>query len=121
MATILIVDDSEATRESLKFSLSMRKFDVLDASNANEAIRYLATTNVDIKLVITDMNMPGMTGLDLIKFIRERLEMKSLPIIVLTTAESKGKDALAGGASAVIMKSSKASEEILNFVSRYVD
>jgi two-component system chemotaxis response regulator CheY len=119
LAKILIVDDSEATRASLKFSLSMRKFEVLGASNANEAISQISN-NEDISLVITDMNMPGMTGLDLIKFIREDLKLKSLPIVVLTTAEEKGKEALTKGASAVIMKSSKASQEIINFVSRYV-
>ncbi|MBN2535448.1 MAG: response regulator [Spirochaetales bacterium] len=116
---ILIVDDSEATRKSLKFSLTMRKFEVIDASNVNEAISYLSS-NDDICLVITDMNMPGMNGMDLIRFIREKLNLKALPIIVLTTAEDKGKDALTRGASAVVMKSSKASEEIVSFLSRYV-
>jgi CheY-like chemotaxis protein len=119
MPKILIVDDSEATRASLKFSLSMRKFEVLGASNANEAISCISN-NKDLSLVITDMNMPGMSGLDLIKFVREQLEMKTLPIVVLTTAVDKGKIALSKGASAVIMKSSKASQEIIDFVTRYV-
>jgi CheY-like chemotaxis protein len=119
MAKILVVDDSEAARASLKFSLSMKKFIVLDAANANEAIRFLKD-NGDISLVITDMNMPGMSGLDLISFIREKLELRSIPIIVLTTAEDKGKEAITKGASAFIMKSSRASEEIMGFITRYV-
>jgi two-component system, chemotaxis family, chemotaxis protein CheY len=120
MGKILIVDDSEATRSSLKFSLGMRKFKTLGASNVSAAMNYLGDDSEDIKLVITDMNMPGMSGLDLIKHIREVLKLKTLPIIVLTTAEDKGKEALTRGATAFIMKSSKASEEILRFVTKYV-
>ncbi|MBN1699587.1 MAG: response regulator [Spirochaetales bacterium] len=116
---ILIVDDSEATRASLKFSLSMKKFNVTGAADVDEAINIL-NRDRGIKLVITDMNMPGMSGLDLLSFIRGKPEMKTLPVIVLTTAEDKGREALARGASAFIMKSSKASEEIYSFITRYL-
>ena len=119
MGKILLVDDSETTRSSLKFSLGMNKYETIGAANVSEAISYLRDKNEEISLVITDMNMPGRTGLDLIKYIKETLMLTTLPIIVLTTAEDKGKEALSQGASAFIMKSSKASEEILRFVTRY--
>jgi len=116
---ILIVDDSEAIRHSLKFSLSMRKYQVVAVSNVNEAILFLYK-NQDIDLVITDMHMPGMSGLDFIRYIKRDLKLPKLPVIVLTTDEEIGKEAIARGASAFIVKSSKASAEILRFVSMYL-
>ena len=120
MGKILLVDDSETTRSSLKFSLGMKKYQTIGAANVSEAISYLSDKNEEISLIITDMNMPGRSGLDLIKYIKETLKLTTLPIIVLTTAEDKGKEALSKGASAFIMKSSKASEEILRFITRYL-
>jgi two-component system chemotaxis response regulator CheY len=119
MKAILIIDDSEAARASLKFSLEMKKYHVLTSSTGEEALKIL-NDNDDISLIITDINMPGIGGVELIKRIKQDTKTRQIPVVVLTTAEDKGKEALHIGASAFIMKSSNSAEEILRFVSKYV-
>jgi CheY-like chemotaxis protein len=115
---ILVIDDSEASRVSLRFHLTMKKYKVIDVADSSEALNCLITDN-DIGLVITDINMPGIDGIELIHRIRNKLNL-SVPIIALTTDEEKGKQAISKGASASVMKSSIASEEILRFVTYYL-
>ncbi|MHA2027779.1 MAG: PAS domain S-box protein [Candidatus Kariarchaeaceae archaeon] len=68
---ILLVDDDESIREIIKNILMMSGFDVLDAGNAFEALR-IYKENIDmITLIITDIIMPNVTGLELIDQIRE--------------------------------------------------
>ena len=69
--TILIVDDSPETRLLLKRTLSARGFTTHGAESAAEAVALLNQTDVD--LVITDLRMPGASGMDLVRHIRENL------------------------------------------------
>ena len=63
-AQILIVEDDHDLREALVTTLELAKFRVTEASNAHEALARLAETPVD--MVISDVNMPGMSGHDLL-------------------------------------------------------
>lgn len=86
-ATVLIVDDSVSVRQSTRFLLEQGGYAVLEASDGLEALKVLAQAKP--KLVITDVNMPNMDGLALVRKIRETAEHKFTPILVLTT-ESQG-------------------------------
>ncbi|HCL56418.1 MAG TPA: two-component system response regulator [Spirochaetia bacterium] len=100
----LIVDDSPSMRQLIRFTLLEEGFDVVEAVNGQEALRKLEAIGADF--IITDINMPEMDGITLIKNVRVHLSFKFLPIIVLTT-ESEGekkKEGLAVGASAWIEK-----------------
>jgi diguanylate cyclase (GGDEF)-like protein len=77
---ILIVDDSQTSRASLRHLLEGQKFHILEAGNGEEALGILRSKN-DIKLVITDYNMPGMDGFQLVSRIRETHPKNRLPII----------------------------------------
>lgn len=98
--TILIVDDSESILEVVKFTLENNGFNVIDANNGKNALEFLDGRKID--LVLTDLHMPEMNGIDLIKAIRKIDTYTTTPILFLTTesqAEKKleAKDAGATG------------------------
>jgi two-component system chemotaxis response regulator CheY len=85
--TILIVDDSATMLMSLKAALELHKFKVETASNGKEALDKIKS-GLKPDLIITDLNMPVMDGLEFIKNVRPLL--KFVPILILTT-ESEAK------------------------------
>ena len=84
---VLVVDDSEVSRRHLRDLLERHKYQVLDAANGIEAIRILLA-EPDIKLLITDYNMPGMDGFELVQNIRVKYEKSDLVIIGLSAESS---------------------------------
>jgi DNA-binding NtrC family response regulator len=78
--SILVVDDAPDTLELLQRNLESRGYRVLTAPNAMEAIKILGTTVVD--LVITDLKMPGASGMELIRHIRENF--KDIEVMMIT-------------------------------------
>jgi len=78
--SILVVDDAPDTLELLQRNLESRGYRVLTAPNAMEAIKILGTTAVD--LVITDLKMPGASGIELIRHIRENF--KDIEVMMIT-------------------------------------
>lgn len=102
--TILSVDDSASMRQMVSFSLEGAGFTVRTAVDGQDAIEKL--TDGPIDLVLTDLNMPRMNGLELIKKIRAQPALRFVPIIFLTTEseESKKAEARAAGATGWIVK-----------------
>ena len=98
---ILIVDDSAMLRDMLIYALNEGGYeDVIDAVNGVEGLKKAKQEQFD--LVISDVNMPEMNGLDMIKEIRKLPNYTKVPILVLTTERSeemkqKGKQAGATG------------------------
>lgn len=80
-ATILVVDDDDAAREV--FAHYLRPFEVVDAANGMAALTELRTRPID--LVITDIHMPLMNGLELIRALRADPELERIPVIVQTS------------------------------------
>jgi DNA-binding NtrC family response regulator len=80
-ATILVVDDEPDVLKTIREILVVKGFDVVVAADGIQAVDAVASTQ-NLDLIITDMNMPGMNGLDLLKLIG-RLK-RNLPIIILT-------------------------------------
>jgi CheY-like chemotaxis protein len=80
---ILLVDDSISIRKFVGQMLEKAGFEVLTANDGAEAIRQLGEHTVDI--VITDLEMPRMTGYELIEDLRSRAATRALPVVVLTT------------------------------------
>ncbi len=70
-ATVLVVDDSALTREVISRNLIAASFIVLTASNVQEAISFLGEQQVD--LIITDLKMPGPSGLELVRYVKENI------------------------------------------------
>ena len=86
MKTILIVDDSSVIRMSLSYLLKENNFNVLEGVDGKDGFNKSSGENID--LVITDINMPVMNGIELIEKLRAQESTKYLPILVLTTESS---------------------------------
>ena len=113
--SILVVDDSETVRQVLQMTLGNAGFDVLEAGDGIDALDKLSMGQVD--MLITDLNMPNMDGLELIKRVRQEGTHRFTPIVMLTTESSEEKK-LAGreaGASGWIVKPFKP-EQLLKVV-----
>ena len=116
---ILIVDDCKTTRKLLSFMLKSAGFDTIEAVNGLMALEKLAFNEVD--LILTDLNMPKMDGLELIKEVRNYEDFKHIPIIMVTTEadEDHKKRGLSLGANAYLTK--PVSKEVLvNTVKQFI-
>lgn len=104
MQKILIVDDSATIRKMVRASLQDRDYEFLEASTGLEAIEQLAIARVH--LVVLDLNMPDMHGIDVLKFVRRHHQYEHLPVVVLTTRgdESSRQTAEDAGASTYLTK-----------------
>ncbi len=105
MKKILVVDDSSTMRRMVKASLQkLAEVKFEEASTGLEAIERLVLSPVD--LMVLDLNMPDMHGLDVLKFMREHQVYRNIPVIVLTTRndDSSCVAALAAGASRYMTK-----------------
>ena len=106
MTEILIVDDSPTIRRMVRASLArfLPSVEFLEAGSGLEAIERLAVGTV--ALIVLDLNMPDMHGLEVLQFVRSHQRYRQLPIIVLTTRgddESKV-SAMQAGASTFLTK-----------------
>ena len=101
---ILIVDDSESIRDLVKFTLENEKHDVLVGVDGKDALKFLDGQSID--LIITDLHMPNMDGIELIKNVRRNADYKFIPIVMLTTEsqDSKKKEGKEAGATGWIVK-----------------
>ena len=105
MQRILIVDDSATIRKMVRSSLqAIADAAFAEAGTGLEAIEQLALG--PIELIVLDLNMPDMHGIDVLKFIRSHKTYKDVPIIVLTTRgdESSRETAVAAGATTYLTK-----------------
>lgn len=113
MSTALVVEDSPTMRQLIVFALRrIRGLEVLEADDGVDALRKLAASKLDI--ILTDINMPIMDGLKLVKRVRSDEALKNIPIIIITTegAEEDRQRALALGANAYITKPIQAPQVI---------
>ncbi len=83
MAKILAVDDSASMRQMVGFTLKSAGHDVIQASDGAEALKLAQVNNID--LVLTDINMPIMDGITLIKNLRTLPAYRFTPMLTLTT------------------------------------
>ena len=98
MSLIMIVDDAYTIRGPLRLALEELGHEVVDFENGKFAISHARENLVD--LVITDLNMPIMSGMTLIASLRRLESYKTIPILVLTTESADGKKNKARGLGA---------------------
>lgn len=99
-SVILAVDDSASMRQMVRFTLENAGYEVVQAADGVEALDYAKVGKAD--LVLTDVNMPRMDGLTLVRELRGLSSYKGVPILVLTTeagqdTKMQGKQAGATG------------------------
>lgn len=98
MRHLLIVDDSPTIRRMVRVSLTPLSMEVIEAASGLEAIEQLAVATVN--LIVLDLNMPDMHGLDVLGFVRASQKFQHIPVIVLTTRNDDGSRAAAMQAGA---------------------
>ncbi|HML52959.1 MAG TPA: response regulator [Solidesulfovibrio magneticus] len=100
---ILTVDDSVSVRSLVSSALRQAGFDVVEAVDGADA---LDKVDGGFDMVITDINMPNIGGIELLGLLRERPDTRFTPVIVLTTESQKNlrEKALAAGASGWVVK-----------------
>ena len=116
--TILVVDDAPATLEVIQRNLSARGYKVLIASCVSDAIKILETTAMD--LVITDMKMPKVSGLDLIRHLRENYKNTEVMMITGYATVEGAVEAVKAGAEEYLAKPFT-DEELLDAVKRSLE
>jgi two-component system, chemotaxis family, chemotaxis protein CheY len=103
MRTILTVDDSPSMRQMVALTLSQRGHKIIEACDGRDALAKIAAEPVH--LIITDLNMPNMNGIELIQQARALPQTKFIPILMLTTetqAEKKQAGRAAGATGWIV-------------------
>src|SRR5882724_4205857 len=105
MARILAVDDSPAMRQMVTVTLRSAGHEVVEAFDGREALD-IARQQAPVDLVITDINMPNMDGITLVRQLRQLAHYRNVPLLVLTTEASaqKKQEGKAAGATCWIVK-----------------
>ena len=119
--SILIVEDSSTTRALIKAIIEdMGDFHTVEASSGFDALKLLPTQDFD--LVITDINMPDINGLELINFMKNNPKYRDLPLIIVSTerSEEDKRRGMALGAVAYITKPFKA-DELHEIIKQVID
>ncbi len=106
MAKALVVDDSRAVRMILTRTLRGLGFEVCEAGNGREALEVIEAEKSAVTLVLADWNMPEMNGLELLKRLRQKPELSSLVVVMVTTETELDQmvAALGAGANEYVMK-----------------
>jgi|SRR6056297_411055 len=121
---VLILDDSRTIRTSVKYTLQKSGYEILLAENGVEGLEVLKENsgiNDRPQMIITDINMPKMNGIEFIKEVKKDRQFKFIPILVLTTesqAEMKNKGKEAGAAGWLVKPFSP--EQLTGVVKRFV-
>ncbi len=114
---LLVVDDTVTTRLALKSVLEGSGYTVVAAGGAEQALRLLEGGG--FQALVTDVQMPGMDGLELLRRVRSHARLASLPVVVLTALESpdERRAGLEAGADAYVIKQ-QAEHQLLDAVRR---
>jgi len=128
MKSVVIVDDSTTARMCIKTCLEnagYQKTVFYEAQNGEEAITIIKNNDIVPDLVITDLNMPGMNGISLLKRLKSSPKYTNIPVVIITSAGSPNlkEELLSIGALAVLNKpiSPASFSEILNDLSKDVE
>ncbi|MBI1811845.1 MAG: response regulator [Nitrospirae bacterium] len=111
MKSILIVEDSTTTSSLIRAVIEeLGDFNIVEAPTGFDALKLLPVQDFD--LVVTDINMPDINGLELINFVKSNPRYSNIPLIIVTTerSEEDKKRGMALGASAYVTKPFKATE-----------
>ena len=118
MRNVLVVEDSKAIRSMIRVSLEEAGgFFAVEAGNGFEALKTLPTRRFD--LIITDINMPDINGLELIGYVKSNPAYRDIPLIIVSTEKSDEdkKRGISLGAAGYVVKPFK-KEELMAMVAK---
>jgi len=102
--TIMVVDDSSSIRQVISIALKGAGYEVIEACDGKDALSKL--TGQKIHLIVSDVNMPNLDGIGLVKEVKQHPQYKFTPIMMLTTesSESKKQEGKSAGAKGWLVK-----------------
>jgi len=102
--TIMVVDDSSSIRQVISIALKSAGYEVIEACDGKDALSKL--TGQKIHLIVSDVNMPNLDGIGLVKEVKQHPQYKFTPIMMLTTesGESKKQEGKSAGAKGWLVK-----------------
>ena len=117
--TALVVDDSSSMRQMVSFTLRQAGFEIVEGVNGRDALGRAEGKHLD--LVVTDLNMPELDGIGLIRQLRGKAEFRFTPILMLTTEsqDSKKQEGKSAGATGWIVKPFQP-EKLISVIHRVV-
>ncbi len=101
MSTVLVVDDSETVRVQLHRAFEEAGYEVLEAENGRLGLEEMRRSKDKIDIVLCDVNMPEMDGLEMVRQVHLEDDLKDIPILMLTTEASKASKEVGKGAGVV--------------------
>lgn len=119
--TILIVEDTETIAASIAFVLSEGAFDIDIAHDGDEALQKIKRRPFD--LILSDIEMPGMTGIELLRHLKADPRLAQIPFVVLTSRSSgaNAEEAIRLGAAQFIIKGDIPATELLDVITSILD
>ncbi len=116
---VMTVDDSASVRQMVAFTLKQGGYDVVEAVDGHDGVSKLSGHQVD--MIITDLNMPNLDGIGLIRAVRANPSTRSVPIIMLTTESQEGRkqEGKTAGATGWVVKPFKP-DQLLAVVKRVI-
>jgi two-component system, OmpR family, KDP operon response regulator KdpE len=100
---ILIVDDEPHIRRILRVTLAAKGYEVMEAESGEDALTTLMHVG-KCDLILLDINMPGITGLELCRKVRSRSDLRDVIVVVMSTGEEHRDRALDAGANDYLSK-----------------
>ena len=85
--TVLVVDDDPEARASLRELLADASYDVVEARNGREALNYLTSDEAEPALIVTDLEMPQMSGWELVTVLQGYARLATLPVLVVSARD----------------------------------
>jgi CheY-like chemotaxis protein len=116
---VLVVDDHDPTRQTISRMLEAGGFEVLQASSGTEALARLSRESDDIDIVLSDVTMPGMTGIDLSYQIRELYP--SMPVAIVSGDVSELERSIIGRSDVPFIKKPFHAESLFSAVKEAID
>lgn len=116
----MVVENSDSMRELISFTLRTKGgYHVIEATDGRDALEKINDAKAKMDMVITDIHMPGMDGIELTRQLKSKTDSRYLPIVLLTTEtnEDKKKEGKSAGATAWITKPFK-QEQLISVVKR---
>jgi two-component system, OmpR family, alkaline phosphatase synthesis response regulator PhoP len=119
---ILLVEDDKLIREIYIFTLQKANYSVLSAVDGQEGIE-TALANPDIKLILLDVIMPGMDGVEALKRLKSDSRTQNIPVLLLSNLsdEKTVEEAIVLGAYGFVVKSQISQMELVNKVKEVID
>ncbi len=118
--TILIADDSEMIVKVLGFMLKKAGYEVLSASDGKNALELFDGRNID--LVLTDLNMPNMDGLEFIKFVRASEHYRYIPVMLFVPDNEKGrKETIETSGATILFDKANIKEKLLPAIKKILN